>query len=131
MTSPADMVRIADAPDNLTRRLAQMLADNLTQAEKALQSWKAPRMGAVFATDAHDYDHPADAGTVLICPWCQKPGTLICRDISYRDTVAEDVDMATEVVSFTYDETGDYETLHYLTECCELPVRLPLGWEEV
>lgn len=131
MTNPADMIRMADSPDDLTRLHARLLVGNLENATKALQTWKAPRMGAIFTTDAHLYEHPADGGTVLVCPWCQKPGTLICRDISTRDVVAEDVDMATEVVSFSYDETGDYETLHYLTECCKLPVRLPDGWEVV
>lgn len=68
------------------------------------------------------------------CPWCSRT----TRGVSVVDTAdrwttsdADGSDDATRTIGFFYDGQGDFDSLHYQSACCDKPVSLPDGWEEV
>ena len=139
MTENASAIDRIQFPEPVTqgdRDAAASRVAGLELARAALRDFSAPMMGTRFdlrdGDTVDDYDSPEDVPLVLVCPWCNgdvRRDSLFDLEVAERWTYASEIDSTDQTVTFSYDSSGDFESIIAIHEPCNLPVSIPEGWE--
>lgn len=123
-------------PQNFTAELDALVTEDTDLLLTLLATVRDRLRNAEFPEMiAHDVWDDGESYLALRCPRCESSSPdssgIMAVDLSERWTTGdEEIDEERHAVSFTYDETAEYEGSHYQCAQCYGPVTLPDGWRE-